>query len=139
MTEQQYLEDVIDDQIRWYSEESGINQRKFKTTQVIKISLALAIPIITLWSNWSAAKYIIGVLGALIAFIESYVKIYDFKELWTTYRLTAETLKHQKSLFLTKTEPYDVDGAFNLFVKNTQEVMASENIKWIETKAKQEG
>ena len=138
MTEEEYLEKTVNNQIKWYSQKSGINQKKYKVTQLVKIALAVSIPVIAIWGDWSLSKYVVGIIGALIAFIESYVKVYNFKDLWVKYRMTSETLKHHKNLFLTKTSPYDVEKSFNLFVKNTQDIMIAENVMWVEINSQNE-
>jgi hypothetical protein len=128
----EYLADPIDDQIKWYDEKSGYNQSRYRILQIVKISLALAIPVLSLFMDWPPAKYIVGILGALIAFIEGFVRIYNYKDLWMKYRLTSETLKHHKNLFMTQTMPYHHNDAFNLFVKNAQNIMTMENVGWYE-------
>lgn len=137
-TPEEYLADPIDDQIEWYSDKSGYNQRRYKIIQVIKITFALAIPVLSLFMSWPPAVYLVGILGALIAFIEGFVRIYNYKDLWTKYRLASEMLKHHKDLYMTRTNPYHHEDAFNQFVKNTQEIMMAENVMWMEIKGRDE-
>ena len=137
-TPAEYLQDPVDDQIEWYSNKSTYNQKRYKVFQIIKISFALAIPVLTLFMDWPPARYIVGVLGALIAFIEGYTRVYNYKELWAKYRMTSEALKQHKNLYLTRTIPYHHDDAFMLFVKNTQDIMIAENIGWYEIKNRDE-
>jgi hypothetical protein len=128
----EFIKDPIDDQIEWYDKNSGYNQRRYKIFQIIKITFALAIPLLTLIMDWPPAKYIVGVLGALIVFIEGFVRIYNYQELWIKYRMASETLKHHKNLYMTRTIPYNHEDAFTLFVKNTHDIMNAENVGWYE-------
>ena len=133
-TPAEFIQDPIDNQIKWYSDKSGYNKRRFRVLQVIKITFALAIPVLTLFMAWPPAKYIVGTLGALVAFIEGFVRIYNYQELWIKYRMASETLKHHKNLYMTRTIPYhhSEEDAFTLFVKNTHEIMTAENVGWYE-------
>jgi hypothetical protein len=39
-------------------------------------------------------------------------------------------LKHEKYLYLTKTEPYDGEDAFNELVKRVEDMISKENTRW---------
>lgn len=44
MTPEQYMEDRVDDQIKWYDSRSQANQRWYKHLRSIEIVLAASIP-----------------------------------------------------------------------------------------------
>ena len=44
--------------------------------------------------------------------------------------VTAESLKFEKYLFLTRSAPYDSATAFSLFVQRVETVIISENRSW---------
>jgi hypothetical protein len=133
MNQDEYIEQRLDDQINWYSRKSGVNQKKYKTWQVIRVIAALLIPILTLFVNeFPEFTYVIGTLGAVIVFIESFIKIFNYKEVWITYRMTSEQLKREKILYLTKCYPYDNSNAFEILVQKCEAIMNSENFGWKE-------
>ena len=139
MNIQDYLKTRLDDQIKWYSEKSIVNQKKYKQWQVIKIAVALAIPVLTLGiEDWSPLKYIIGILGALVAFLESYMRIYNFKDLWTSYRISSESLLREKLKFNLKAAPYEGDNRDKLLVERCEDIMNSENSSWKELVGQEE-
>ncbi|HFC76762.1 MAG TPA: DUF4231 domain-containing protein, partial [Candidatus Moranbacteria bacterium] len=41
-----------------------------------------------------------------------------------------ESLKHEKYLFLTKSEPYDIDEPFKLLVQRVESLISKENTNW---------
>ena len=51
-------------------------------------------------------------------------------ENWLEYRTTCESLKHEKYLFLTRTEPYDSNAAFALLVRRVESLLSKENSAW---------
>ena len=133
MNQEEYLKERLDDQINWYSVKSVSNQTKHKYWQVIKIIAALLITTLSLFVNkYPVMVYVIGVMGAFIVFIESYIRIYDFKKLWVQYRMTSERLKREKLLFQTKSEPYNIEDPFQLLVQRGEAIMQNETQTWEE-------
>ena len=133
MNQDEYIKQRLNDQIKWYSSKSGVNQKKYKTWQVIRVIVALMIPILTLFvKEIPVFTYVIGTLGAIIVFIESFIKIFNYKDVWITYRLTSEQLKREKILYLTKCDPYDNSEAFETLVQRCEAIMQSENVGWKE-------
>jgi len=77
-----------------------------------------------------AIQVVVGFLGFIIAIIAGVVALYEFQENWVEYRTTCESLRHEKYLFLTQTEPYNVDNPFPLFVQRVESLVSTENTKW---------
>ena len=140
MNQDEYIKQRLDDQIKWYSAKSSVYQKKYKYWQVIKIVVALSITVLTLWlvDGVELLKFIIGILGAFIVFIESFVTIFNYKELWVEYRKTSERLKREKLLFQTKTDPYNIQESFGLLVQRCESIMQNENQDWEQSMNKKE-
>ena len=131
MNEKEYISERLDDQIGWYSKESKINQNWHKTIQVIKIILAVSIPVVSLLlGDETILKIVVSVIGALIAILEAVSRLNTYKDLWVKYRMTSETLKREKILFAAKAPPYDGKGAYPLLVTRCEKIMSSENQFW---------
>jgi hypothetical protein len=132
MNEEQFIKERVDDQISWYDKKSQFNQRCYKYLRVIEIAAAAAIPFLVgyVTDSTPAIRVIIGSLGFIIAVIAGVVGLYQFQENWVEYRTTCESLRHEKYLFLTKTEPYNVDNPFALFVQRVESLVSSENTRW---------
>ena len=62
--------------------------------------------------------------------ISAILGLYKFQDNWTSYRTTCESLRHEKFLFLTKTNPYDDNNAFNLLVQRVEMLISQENSSW---------
>jgi hypothetical protein len=71
-----------------------------------------------------------GILGAAVVIIASFVSLNQYQENWIQYRATCETLRHEKYLFLTHTEPYNSDNPFPLFVQRIESLISKENTAW---------
>jgi len=146
MTQEEYIKGRVEEQIGWYGDKSSKCQKKYKIWQVIKIIALLFVTIVSLWGDRETdfptfskyVSYIVGALGAFVIFIESFLKIYDYKKLWVQYRLASESLNREKLLFETKTEPYDKPEPFTLFVLNCESIMKGENQGWEEILAEED-
>ena len=126
-----YIKDRVDGQIEWYDRKSGSNQRWFRWLRIIEIVAAASIPLLVGYADSiSEFKVVVGILGLLIAVIAGVLGLYQFQENWTGYRTTCEGLKQEKYLFLTKTQPYDHDDSFALFVQRVENLISKEHIRW---------
>ena len=132
MTPEDYIQSRLDDQINWYSRRSQSNQWWFKGLRIVEIVLASTIPFlvgqITTDTPW--LRIIVGGMGVCIAVVSGLVSLYKFHENWIEYRTTAETLKHEKFLFLTKAPPYDSETAFHVLVERVESLISKENTNW---------
>lgn len=132
MTSDEYLKDRVEDQINWYSEKSQWNQRWFKRLRVIELIFASLIPFLVsqITAETALLKVVVGSMGMCIAIISGLVSLYKFQENWIEYRTTAETLKHEKYLFLTGSAPYDSDDSFQSLVDRIESLISKENSTW---------
>jgi len=68
--------------------------------------------------------------GAIIAIVSGVLGLYKFQENWLEFRTTAESLKHEKYLYLTNSEPYNADEPLNLLVSRVETLISKENTNW---------
>lgn len=128
-----YIAERVDTQIDWYDKKSQECQRKYKRYQVIEIIIASLIPLLSGFAtDYKIIAFIIGICGSVIAIIESITKLNKYHENWVEYRATCELLRYQKNLFITQSSPYNLseETVENLFVKNIENIISSENNKW---------
>lgn len=131
MTPEEYIEQRVVDQINWYDSKSQKSQKWFKRIRGLEIIAASAIPLIAGFgqgTTWSII--LIGILGAIVAILASLLSLNQFQENWIEYRTTCESLKHEKYLFLTNTEPYNEEDPFGLFVQRIESLISKENSAW---------
>lgn len=133
-----YINQRVEPEIKWYSKKSSQCQRRYKLFQIIEIILAALIPLLSSYTDqYTIMAFVVGLFGASIAIIESITKLYKYHENWIQYRTTCELLKYQKYLYLTSSYPYNdkEETKENIFVKNIESIISSENNQWKITNA----
>jgi hypothetical protein len=131
MTPEEYLEQRLDDQIRWYDGKSGSAQRWFKSLRAAEIVFAAAIPVLASFAEGNALiGPLMGVLGALVVVLAGFLSLQQYQERWVEYRATAESLKHEKYLYLTSTDPYAGPDAFPFLVQRVEALISKEHSAW---------
>lgn len=131
MNQEEYIKDRVDDQINWYSKKSSYNQKMFKRLRMIEIIAAALIPVLAGFvSRLEQLDYLIAFLGLIVVVVAGITGFYRYQEIWTGYRTTSESLKHEKYLFLTNAEPYNIDKPFGLFVNRVEGLISRENTQW---------
>jgi len=130
MDEERYMSERVDHQIDWYGRRSERNKKLFLSFEIAAIASAALIPIISQWLNLSWASLTIATLGGLSAVIASTVSLLQSRDRWADYRTTAETLKHEKFLYLTGAGPYEEEKSFPRFVEAVEALVSQENTAW---------
>ena len=132
MTDQEYIKNRVDHQIAWHEMKSARNRRWYNSLKVSEILLALLIPLFAgmVTNETGYLKYLIGILGFLVAAITGIINLFKFHEKWTGYRVMAETLKQERYLFMTKAGIYQGAQAYGRFVERIEGQLSKENIDW---------
>lgn len=130
MDESTYLSKRLDDQIKWYDKKSQKHQSWYKRYKRIEILAGAIIPITAAFDlQWF--KVISVVCSNAILACESLIALSNHQTNWTQYRTTAETLRHEKYMFETKTGVYkNEEDGFALLVERCETIISSENVNW---------
>jgi hypothetical protein len=132
MTEQEYLDQRVKDQIDWYDKKSGWHKKRFLYLKIIEMILALAIPFLTgyITTEDVGLKVTVGFIGVVVAATAGIITLFKFQENWIQYRTVAESLKHEKFLFITRSGPYKGTASFPDFVERFESYISKENSQW---------
>jgi hypothetical protein len=125
----------LEDQLAWYSQKSRAARRAFKRIKVSEIVAAALIPFLTgqiTKQVFPEVSYLIGGLGVLITVLEGILHLNQYQENWTNYRNTAESLKHEKFMFLAKAGPYaNVADPRTALAERVEGLISQENTQWV--------
>jgi hypothetical protein len=129
----------LNDQLGWYDNKSGVNQKRYKQIQAAQIILATSIPVFSLIGD-ASGRWITAILGASVAILAGLQQLGNYNDLWTTYRATAEQLNHEKFLFLAYSGPYrslKEEEALRLLAERVEERVSTEHAKWVSERSQQ--
>ena len=131
MDADQYLKERIEEQVKWLSGKSAWNQRWFKLLRAVEIVLGCLIAFLVAYADSSpAVKFMVGGFGVGVAVLGGILSVYRFQENWIEFRMTAESLKRERFLFLTGAPPYAGDDRFAVLVTRAEAILGSESAQW---------
>jgi len=134
MDAQKYLEERVDDQLGYFEAKSGKLQKKFKRLKTIEIVLAAIVPFLITSVNddefGSYLQVLVGAMSVGVVIVAGLLTLHKHYELWVQYRATAESLKREKFLYLTRTGPYKGKNAFPVFVETIESIIAEDTSQW---------
>jgi len=132
MTEEEYINERLEDQIKWYSNKATKNKLLNNRIKAIIIILSATIPfIVGVEFNETFRNIILSAIGVIITILSGLSGLLKFQEKWTEYRTTSETLKHEKYLFKANAVPYNKEeDPYKLLVTRTESIISREHSIW---------
>lgn len=132
MDEKAYFAERLENEIEWYEKKSRKNKNFYYTLRVIELISAALIPFMINYLSCETAllKSTIEVLGIIVLITAGMLSLFQFHELWTEYRTNAESLKHEKYLYLSSSSPYDKGDKFKTLVERVERLISIENSRW---------
>ena len=76
-----------------------------------------------------------GILGGIVVVVEGLLQAYQYHKNWITYRSTAESLKHEKYLYLARADAYAHSKyPLRLLAERIEGLISQEHARWISTR-----
>ncbi|BBO68685.1 hypothetical protein DSCA_26150 [Desulfosarcina alkanivorans] len=134
-----YMTDRVDDQLKYYENAATRAKNTHVRTQAAIIILGLLVPVVTnLPSSWGPSidigpqiKIAVTILSLTLAILTGLANFRKPGDLWLTYRMTEELLKHEKFLFITGSGPYfNSEKAGHDFVESIESIISAEHNKF---------
>jgi hypothetical protein len=121
--------DRLEDQLGWYDRKSMAAQRLYKRVKLSQLIIGAIVPVV------AALRVHPAVTASLAAFVvvaEGAQQLYQWQTNWVLYRSTAETLKHEKYLYLAAAGPYRTDDRNRVLAERLEGLVSQEHAKWAE-------
>ncbi|MAE72237.1 MAG: hypothetical protein CME06_17425 [Gemmatimonadetes bacterium] len=139
MDADRYVEERLDDQISWYDEASGRNQRAFKLLQISALIASASIPLLSAYTGeYEWARFGVGLLGVFVAVATGMLSLGKYQENWIGYRGTCESLKHEKYMYLSRGGVYSVDEPLPVLAMRVENLISAQNSVWRQYSAKED-
>lgn len=149
LTDAEYLENRLENQMNWFDRKSSLYQRKYKKFKHWEFIIAAFIPVVVTFSamgfvektiifqggdvmiNLSIIFQMLAALGGVMLIIfNKNLELEEYFKYWKDYRSNAEALQFERMRYLTRTEPYDEDDAYPRLVERVEHLLNRENLKW---------
>jgi len=132
MTEEEYIKERLEDQIKWYSKKATKNKSFNNWFKSFIIALSATIPfIVGIEFDETLRNIVLSAIGVTITILSGLSGLLKFQEKWTEYRTTSETLKHEKYLFKANAVPYNEEKEpYKLLVTRIEDIISREHSMW---------
>jgi len=144
--DEQYITERLQNQMEWFDRKSSWHQERYKTLKNWEFVVGASIPVLVTFSTsslvdftvWATIKMsdVLQVLsaigGVILVILTKQIDLEDHFRHWKDYRANAEQLQHELMLYKTCTEPYHEADAFHRLVRNVEDLLNQENMKWMQ-------
>jgi len=133
MSEQEYLDKRVQNQLEWFETKSAWNQKRYKRLKILTLALSVLIPFLVGFINENREwpKIIVGLAGVLIAIAEGLLSVNKYQDNWLQYRASAEAIKREQHLYVTKTSIYGAsENPFTTFVEEIEKILSKDVTEW---------
>ncbi len=118
----------LEDQLSWYDTKSMENQKWYKRLKAAEIIAAAIIPFA---AGFDRLGILTGILGVFIVVLIGIQSLNQYHDNWISYRSTAEQLKHEKYLWLSKAGSYeDAKNPEVMLAERVESLISREHAKW---------
>src|SRR5690348_8691981 len=93
----------LEEELGWYDRKSQAAQHAYKRVKLAQLAVGAAVPVV---AAVSGARLVTAGLAAFVVVAEGAQQLYQWQTNWVLYRATAESLKHEKYLYLACAGPY---------------------------------
>lgn len=123
----------LEDQLGWYDRKSVACQRSYKRVKLAQLIVGAAVPVA---AGIELPAAVTATLAAFVVVAEGAQQLYQWQTNWVLYRSTAETLKHEKYLYLAAAGPYSGDDRHRVLAERLEGLVSQEHAKWTESRQK---
>ncbi|MDQ4021335.1 MAG: DUF4231 domain-containing protein [Actinomycetota bacterium] len=125
--------DRLEDQLGWYDRKSIAAQQAYKRVKLSQLIIGAAVPV---FAGLQVSAAITATLAAYVVVAEGAQQLYQWQTNWVLYRATAESLKHEKYLYLAAAGPYNTDDRHRVLAERLEGLVSQEHAKWTESRQK---
>src|SRR3954464_9605569 len=131
---EQYFEQDLKGQRRWYGERASTYKRNTQVLGLLVIGAGALTSFMQVFAAQPWVPVVTAALGAVVVLIEGWQRISRYSETWTAYRTASERMKREQRLYVNGAGAYrnvEEDEAYLRFVEAIEAIIAEEQqIYW---------
>jgi hypothetical protein len=124
----------LEDQLGWYDRKSVAAQKAYKRVKLSQLIVGATVPVV---AGLQVTAAVTATLAAFVVVAEGAQQLYQWQTNWVLYRSTAESLKHEKYLYLAGGGPYSTDDRHRVLAERIEGLVSQEHAKWTESRHKE--
>ncbi len=134
-----YLKERVEDQLSYYEKAANKAKRAYTRIQITIIVLGLLVPVVVnIPSEWGNGinldipiRIAVTIMSLALAILNGILNFRKYGDLWLSYRMTEELLKHEKFLYLTRAGKYsEAETAYSEFAQSIESILSAEHNKF---------
>lgn len=139
MTDEEYINERLVAQMNWYDRKSSENKTKYKRIKRAESVIAALIPVVITFGAFKVVQeynlevflqVVAALAGVALVIMNSFLELDEHHKLWKEYRVTCEMMRHERYMYMTRSEPYDEADAFPRLVDKIEAILNSETQRW---------
>ena len=139
MNVESYINDRVDDQIKYFDRSAVKNQRIYRLLRIVAISCnvltALAIALtFAVHANYKAQVGVAALVLTMIVLLTYQIEeFFNFGAKWQKFRIVGELIKSEKYLYLNGAGVYtsaDMEQRKRIFVKRVEDIFRSTDMSY---------
>lgn len=123
----------LEDQLGWYDRKSVAAQQSYKRVKLSQLVVGATVPVV---AGLEVSAALTATLAAFVVVAEGVQQLYQWQTNWVQYRSTAETLKHEKYLYLAAAGPYSGEDRQRVLAERLEGLVSQEHAKWTAARQK---
>ena len=129
-----YVHQRLEDQIDYYERKSARNKKLYFALSAAAIAANAMIPVVSVFlPSATGPKLIITLLSAVAVMMSSFLILFNTRELWGKYRMSAARLQSFRYQYYTRSGMFaglDDEQAFLKLVEMSEQQLQEENSDW---------
>lgn len=139
MDQDAFIKERVDGQLSYYEQAANQHKRKYIRSQYVIIVFGILIPVIINLPKQAlpienvdmVIQLTITLMSLIVAIVTGLSNFRKWGDLWLSFRMTEELLKHEKFQYVTGTGEYrDRDMAFDKLVRRIELILSAEQNKF---------
>ncbi len=117
----------LTEQLAWYDSRASSCQGAYRACKVATLIVAAVVPVVAALQVQPAVT---ASLAAVVVVLEGVQQLYQWHTNWVLYRSTAESLKHERHLYLAAAGPYAGKDRDRVLAERVEGMVSQEHAKW---------
>jgi len=120
----------LENQLAWYDHRALVMHHWYNGLKVLELVAAVTLPVV---AGLDGPRVVTASIAAVVALLVGVQHLFQFHSKWISYRSIAETLQHERALYLAHAGPYRIGARDRLLAETVESLVSQEHARWANT------